>query len=348
MGEAYTFLLRAHCATYNHSPYITDALNGFVMQKTDFPFVCTIMDDASTDGEQEVIKKYMQDFFDLQDASVAYERDTDYGHVIFAQHKTNKNCFFAVILLQENHYSQKKSKAPYLTEWLNTKYIALCEGDDYWIDPMKLQKQVFFLETHPEYDMVCTRFNHKIYEEGKIIPSDLYDRVMSMDIKGLEIKQEHFIKFAQPHPCTVMYRSGSLDDNDIVPKLKYKFDLPMYYCFLYQHRIWLMGDKTAVHVLHKDSLTRQGRSNMWNMYLGYADILKYVPNDKILMQICAIRYRNDYLLPNSLQEKYGFKTYLNNLREYIFYKPSFRNVVSATIKILKNRIRFKRTISGHI
>lgn len=150
-----SYLLRIYCATFNHKNYILDALNGFVIQQTHFPYVCTIVDDASTDGEEEVIKKYVQDNFDLQDTSVAYEKDTDYGHVIFAQHKTNKNCYFAVILLKENHYSQKKSKAPYLTEWMDTKYLALCEGDDYWTDPAKLQKQVDYLEEHEDCCM-CT------------------------------------------------------------------------------------------------------------------------------------------------------------------------------------------------
>ena len=109
------FLVRVHCATFNHHDYITDAMNGFTMQQTNFPFICTIVDDASTDGEQEVIKEYVQEHFDLQDSSVSCEKNTDYGHVTFAQHKTNKSCFFAVIYLKENHYSQRKSKAPYLT-----------------------------------------------------------------------------------------------------------------------------------------------------------------------------------------------------------------------------------------
>lgn len=156
MVSNYSFIVRAHCATYNHSAYITDTMNGFVMQQTDFPFVCTIMDDASTDGEQDVIRRFVEENFDLQDASVAYEKDADYGHILFAQHKTNKNCYFAVILLKENHYSQRKSKAAYLTEWMDTKYIAFCEGDDYWTDPHKLQKQVEYMEAHPNCTLCCS------------------------------------------------------------------------------------------------------------------------------------------------------------------------------------------------
>lgn len=159
--EGKRFLVRTHCATYNQEHYIKDALQGFVMQETTFPVVYTILDDASTDRNPVVIREFVNDNFNLLDNSVAYEKDTDYGHVTFAQHKTNKNCYFAVIYLKENLYRQKKSKAPYVKEWDDTKYIALCEGDDYWTDPLKLQKQVDFLEEHEEYGFVGTNVRIK-------------------------------------------------------------------------------------------------------------------------------------------------------------------------------------------
>lgn len=170
MDGVFSYLVRTHCATYNHEHYIKDALQGFVMQETNFPVVYTIVDDASTDRNPEVIREFVNDKFDLQDTSIAYEKDMNYGRVTFARHKTNKNCYFAVIYLKENHYSQKKSKMPYLTEWMDTKYIALCEGDDYWTDPLKLQKQVDYLEGHPECCMcshaVDWEIDGKLYEGG--------------------------------------------------------------------------------------------------------------------------------------------------------------------------------------
>lgn len=65
--ELYKFKVRVYCSTFNHSPYIEDAMNGFCMQETNFPFVAIIIDDASTDGEPEVIKQYLQEHFDLED-----------------------------------------------------------------------------------------------------------------------------------------------------------------------------------------------------------------------------------------------------------------------------------------
>lgn len=155
------FKVTVRCITYNQSKYITDAMNGFTMQQTSFPFICTIVDDASTDGEQEVIRKYVEDNFDFSEGSVAFHKETDYANITYAQHKTNKNCYFAVLYLKENHYSQHKPKMGYLSEWRDMcEYEAICEGDDYWIVPDKLEKQVSFLDCHSEYVMCFAGASH--------------------------------------------------------------------------------------------------------------------------------------------------------------------------------------------
>ena len=153
------FKVCCRCFTFNQSMYITDTMNGFIMQQTSFPFVCTIVDDASTDGEQEVIRKYVDENFDFSEGSVAFNKETDYAFITFAQHKTNKNCYFAVLYLKENHYSKGmgKQKMSYLAEWRdNVKYDALCEGDDYWEDSQKLKKQIHILENNPDCSIVLS------------------------------------------------------------------------------------------------------------------------------------------------------------------------------------------------
>ena len=124
-----------NCLTYNHSSWIADAMNGFCQQEMASPFVCTIVDDNSNDGEQDVIKSYLEDNFNLTDAAIAVNEETPDYQLIFAQHKTNLNCFFAVYFLRYNHYQIKKTKRPYFLTWSNqSKYVAMCEGDDYWIN----------------------------------------------------------------------------------------------------------------------------------------------------------------------------------------------------------------------
>lgn len=140
------------CMTYNHEAYIEDALNGFFMQKTEFPFVVSIIDDASTDNNASVITDYLQRVCDADEVNPKIE---EYGKVIDATPSNNPNCLLHVVFLSENHFG-KRSKRPYYIQFEEkAKYIAMCEGDDYWTDPCKLQKQVDFLESHPDYSMCC-------------------------------------------------------------------------------------------------------------------------------------------------------------------------------------------------
>jgi len=111
------------CATYNHEKYIAQALDGFLMQKTDFNFEVIVHDDASTDGTAGIVRAYAE---------------------------ANSNSI-KPIFQTENQYS--KGVGIHLTYlWPNAqgKYIAQCEGDDYWTDPYKLQKQVDFMESRAD------------------------------------------------------------------------------------------------------------------------------------------------------------------------------------------------------
>ena len=171
------FKVSVRCATYNQAAYIEDAMNGFCIQHTAFPFVCFIMDDASTDGEQEVIQNYLESHFDLDDNNFSKTEETDDYKLIFARHKENKNCYFAVFYLKYNHYVRLESrkKMRYYSKWeSNVSFVAFCEGDDYWISPQKLQRQVEMLEMNPQFTMVYTGFN-TVDEQGKDIFREYYE-----------------------------------------------------------------------------------------------------------------------------------------------------------------------------
>ncbi|MFO7826003.1 MAG: glycosyltransferase [Cyclobacterium sp.] len=108
-------LLSICCITYNHEQYIGKAVEGFLMQKTNFPFELIIHDDASTDNTQAILLKY----------------------------KKRYPALIQLILQRENQYSRGvKPLLQYVFPKARGKYIALCEGDDYWTDPFKVQKQV--------------------------------------------------------------------------------------------------------------------------------------------------------------------------------------------------------------
>lgn len=169
MEQKYKIMVCTQCFTFNHSKYIEDAMKGFSMQVTTFPVVTLIVDDSSTDGEAEIIRKYLAEHFQNP---YRYEETDDY-YLICANHRYNSNCNFVVFLLKYNHYSLKKSKLPYLSEWLdNTKYQAVCEGDDYWTDSFKLQKQFDYMEAHPECSLCHTAFDYYYQKDNRFIPCD--------------------------------------------------------------------------------------------------------------------------------------------------------------------------------
>ena len=148
------FKVSVWCNTFNQSSYIKDTMDGFCMQQTNFPFACHIMDDASTDGEPEVLKQYLNDHFDTE-----WTKETVDYHLTVARHQENKNCYFAVYLLKYNHYSIKKRRLRYYKELADDiDYVALCEGDDYWTDAHKLQKQADALDANPQVTLVYTNF----------------------------------------------------------------------------------------------------------------------------------------------------------------------------------------------
>lgn len=136
-------LVSIWCLTYNHAPYIRDAIEGFLMQKTTFPFEIVIHDDASTDGTTEILREYEEKYPNL----------------------------FHILYEKENTYNRKDRSQMYYEikeRELKGKYIALCEGDDYWTNPNKLQMQVDYMEAHDDC-MMTTHNAQKIhFEENRV------------------------------------------------------------------------------------------------------------------------------------------------------------------------------------
>lgn len=125
-----TPLVTICCITYNHAAYIRECLNGFLMQETNFKFEVVIHDDASTDETQSIIKEYCEKYPNV----------------------------FSPIFQHVNQYSRgiKSIIQTFCVPKFRGKYIAMCEGDDYWIDPYKLQKQVDIMENNPNCSLVIS------------------------------------------------------------------------------------------------------------------------------------------------------------------------------------------------
>lgn len=163
------------CLAYNHEPYIRDALDGFVMQQTNFPFVAIVHDDASTDGTAAIIREYAEKYPDI--IKPIYETENQYS-----KRDGSLGC-----IMRE---ARGKTGA---------KYVALCEGDDYWTDPLKLQKQVDFLESHPEYSM-CFH-NATVHYEHKNIPDHVFAELETREYDVLECVENWIVPTA-----SILYR----------------------------------------------------------------------------------------------------------------------------------------------
>lgn len=150
-------LVSISCITYNHASYIKECIDGFLMQKTNFNFEVLIHDDHSTDGTEEIIKEYAKQYPDI----------------------------IKPLFEKENQYSLGKpiGSAVWNLPRARGKYIAICEGDDYWIDPYKLQKQVDFLESHPDYGMCYTKVKRFVQKSNQFIdewggPNETMDKLL--------------------------------------------------------------------------------------------------------------------------------------------------------------------------
>lgn len=253
------FYVSVHCATFNQSKYIEDALNGFCMQKTNIPYVCTIKDDASTDGEQEIIRQYLEDHFELDDQEMSYKKETDYAHIIFARHKENKNCYFAVVFLKENHYSQKKDTSLYFKEWRdNVPYMALCEGDDYWTDPLKLQKQVDFLDNHSEYSF-CAHDTQVLIQKTGELKYEKFEELNNFPTGyTITLNSKNWVT----RPLSLLYRTCVINDTRYQKCLN-KIDRVLVYFALRKGFGFLMPDVMAVYRYHEGGVC-SGSS-----YLGF-------------------------------------------------------------------------------
>lgn len=239
------FKVCCRCFTFNQAKYITDTMDGFTMQQTSFPFVCTIVDDASTDGEQEVIKQYVEENFDLSESSVSYKKETDFAHIIYAKHKINNNCYFAVLFLKENHYSIKKTKMQYLQEWRDIcEYEAMCEGDDYWIDEKKLQKQVNILDNKPEVSMVFTGFD-TVNITGQQIFRPRYEYLQKISHSG-DLLIEYFYHGNFTMTCTVCLRIAIVR-SVLFQDAPSQLDYMIFLAAAVYGKCWYLPEKTSAY-----------------------------------------------------------------------------------------------------
>ena len=246
----YKYLVAIRCMTFLHANYITDALNGFCMQQTEFPYVCMVVDDASTDGEQNVIREYIAEHFVVTETR---EIADGLGEYVIAKHKINANCDLVYVELSQNLYRERERKLSLIRFWQEmAKYEALCEGDDYWTDPYKLQKQVDFMEAHPKCSVSFHRCKHLNTYMNKWSDDGLEKYIINN--KPTEISIPQFFKHWCTQPLTMMYRRSSYDTS-IRTKYNHFWDMYFIYHLLCAGKGYLLPFVGGVHIIQANGMS---------------------------------------------------------------------------------------------
>lgn len=223
--------------TYNHAPYIRQCLDGMLMQQTNFAFEIIINDDCSTDGTTEIIREYAEKYPEI----------------------------IKPIFHDENQY-QKGLRGffhRFVFPKAQGKYIALCEGDDYWTDPLKLQKQVDFLESHPDYGMVYTDLKTFSQKEKSFITTNyqfaegnIYDKYLAGNI--------------QIWTVTVCFRKKYIQNLPTLNTNKYfTGDIFIYSLICYHSKVKFLNEKTCVYRVLENSASHFNGNKKAAYYFAY-------------------------------------------------------------------------------
>lgn len=225
------------CLTYNQKNYIRQCLDSLLIQKTNFNFEILINDDASTDGTKEIILEYKKRYPDI----------------------------IRTVLHRENQYSKglRNFTTRYLYPKARGKYIALCEGDDYWTDPTKLQRQVDYLEAHKDYAL-CFHPVRVVYEGSN--KEDIYP-----DTKP-KLTTSELLKWNFIQTNSVLYRKQDYKSAayDLMPA-----DWYMHIYHAQFGKIGYIGRIMSVYRRHEGGIwsgVRENQAEFWSRF-GYMHLV---------------------------------------------------------------------------
>lgn len=304
-------LVSIWCLAYNHEKYIRDCLDGFVMQKTNFKFEAIIHDDASTDNTARIIQEYADKYPDI----------------------------IKPIFEKENQYSKHDgSLNRIMNEHMRGKYVALCEGDDYWIDSYKLQKQVDFLENHNTYSM-CFTNTEVMCSEIDLKYSNIFSHISKGEYTGAQILKSWIV-----HTASVLYRNY-----DEIPPNDCRFlygDIITFLWLSQKGKLWCLDDTTAVYRRNAGGVTIKNRASFdqeinhlkaIEEHFGYQKTVK----DKILD--LSIRYfisnifkKESILILHQVIELGYFPAFLFSIPKKLFKILRYKYLLSRKKLIVMN------------
>lgn len=210
------------CITYNHEPYLRQALDSFLMQKTSFAYEIVLAEDCSTDGTRKICEEYAEKYPDII-------------HYIYRDHNVGYN---------ENEYEAMCAA--------KGKYIAYCEGDDNWTIPDKLQKQVDFLESHPDYSVCWHRCKHHNVTIGDD-KQDACGAILPDGAEGVDINMDTYFAGWYTQPLTMVFRKDALDLK-LYYSYKYFRDMQQMYHILKNGKGYLFAFNGGIRNVHSGGI----------------------------------------------------------------------------------------------
>lgn len=210
------------CIAFNHAEHIRQCLDGIIAQKTNFKYEIIINDDCSTDGTTEIIKEYTAKYPKL----------------------------IRPIFHKENQWSKgiKRILATFVYPLIRGKYIALCEGDDYWTDPDKLQKQVDYLESHDDVSM--TFHNAKIIRINPEIEMPSIRKVENREYSASELFENWVVPTA-----SIVFRNTVLQYEIKEPEKILNGDIFLVEQCAHSGKVVGMADEMSAYRIHNGGVT---------------------------------------------------------------------------------------------
>jgi glycosyltransferase involved in cell wall biosynthesis len=227
--------------TFNHVKYISECIEGVLMQKVEFPLEIIIGEDESNDGTREICIEYAKKYPD-KIRLLLNSRDNN------IKLNGQPTAIFNVL------YSYSKVRG---------KYIAVCEGDDYWTDRYKLQKQVDFLETNPDYGLVFTDADHYQEREGKLICA--YDKTFKRRIPIGDVLSVLLQGISPYKTCTAVFRGCLIEEHGaILSRHGFKMgDVVLWLIIAGKAKIGYINKSTAVYRIRERSASHHEDLNQF-------------------------------------------------------------------------------------
>lgn len=238
-------LLSVVTITYNHAPYIAKCIEGVLMQQVNFPMEFIVAEDCSTDGTRAICEEYAKKYPDL------------------------------IRLLPSEGNMGAVMNEQRAFEAARGKYIATCEGDDYWTNPLKLQKQVDFLESHSDYSVCFHRFK-RYHANDETWESDHCENLFYDGQDSVEISMHQFMHQWVTQYLTMVFRKDCYDF-EAYKRYRYFRDTHQMYHLLLNGRCRLMafeggvyhmtggGEYSTRDAFHQEQMTLNVDSELWKV-----------------------------------------------------------------------------------